>query len=363
MDGAGGAAELGGVGGTDSERLLEDTLVNNPGMLLPGLTLVGRQTRTEGGPLDLLGVDRSGRLALFELKRGRLNRDAVGQVLDYGSWLESLSDDDLAKTISRYSGAGGVDEVGDFADWYRQHYSPEISEARPLRLFLVGLGADDTTARMVNFLADRGVEISLLTFLGFHHQGQTLLARQMPVDALETISAVHPAKDNRSLKQQVIDRVGEYRETWPDGYALFHSVRDLFYQNLNRPSEIGSPMGHDAAPYQLVYRRRANLPDWYAIVTFVPRTENVEIWFHSRVVERCLEQFIELEQVHLSSGFIQEPTLHQHHGGHGYWFGMKSLADLEMHKDKLIAVTQAVRDAYEQAAQETGYGMDENGGC
>ena len=36
----------------ESERLLEDTLVNNPDMLTPGLTLVGRQTRTEGGPLD-----------------------------------------------------------------------------------------------------------------------------------------------------------------------------------------------------------------------------------------------------------------------------------------------------------------------
>ena len=363
MDGAGGAAELGGVGGTDSERLLEDTLVNNPGMLLPGLTLVGRQTRTQGGPLDLLGVDRTGRLALFELKRGALNRDAVAQALDYGSWLESLDDDVLADTISRYSGAGGVDEVGNFADWYRQHYSPEISEARPLRLFLVGLGVDDTTTRMVQFLADRGVEISLLTFLGFHHQGQTLLARQMPIDAMETLGAVRQAKDNRSLKQQVLDRVEEHRESWKDGYALFHSVRDLFNQNLRRPSEIGSQMGHGAAPYQLVYRRRANVSDWYAIVSFVPGNGNVEIWFHGRVVERRLEQFIELEQVHLSAGFIPEPTLHQHHGAHGYWFGMKSPADLETHKDKLVAAIQAVYAAYEQAAQDTYGGMDENGGC
>ena len=73
-----------------SEDLLEETLASNPDMLMPGLTLVGRQTRTEGGPLDLLGVDRDGRLTLFELKRGSLNRDAVAQVMDYGSWLESL---------------------------------------------------------------------------------------------------------------------------------------------------------------------------------------------------------------------------------------------------------------------------------
>ena len=67
----------------ETERLLEDILVNNPDMLIKGLKLVGRQTPTEGGPLDLLGVDEDGRLVVFELKRGILSRDAVAQVIDY----------------------------------------------------------------------------------------------------------------------------------------------------------------------------------------------------------------------------------------------------------------------------------------
>ena len=46
----------------ESELLLEDVLVENPGLLLEDLILVGRQTPTEGGPLDLLGVDGDGRL-------------------------------------------------------------------------------------------------------------------------------------------------------------------------------------------------------------------------------------------------------------------------------------------------------------
>ena len=59
----------------DTEALLEETLVRNPGLLMPGLTLVGRQTPTPGGPLDLLGVDEDGRLVVFELKRGTLSRE------------------------------------------------------------------------------------------------------------------------------------------------------------------------------------------------------------------------------------------------------------------------------------------------
>ena len=54
----------------DTEALLEETLVKNPQMLLPGLRLIGRQTPTAGGALDLLGVDEDGRLVVFELKSG-----------------------------------------------------------------------------------------------------------------------------------------------------------------------------------------------------------------------------------------------------------------------------------------------------
>ena len=64
-------------GQVDTEFLLEETLVKNSQLLIPGLRLVGRQTPTEGGALDLLGVDEDGKLVVFELKRGTLSRDAV----------------------------------------------------------------------------------------------------------------------------------------------------------------------------------------------------------------------------------------------------------------------------------------------
>ena len=66
------------AGQTETEKLLEDSLVNSPDMLLEDLILVGRQTPTEGGPLDLLGVDGDGRLVVFELKRGSLTRGSCG---------------------------------------------------------------------------------------------------------------------------------------------------------------------------------------------------------------------------------------------------------------------------------------------
>ena len=58
------------VANTETEHLLEDLLVASPQLLEPGLKLIGRQVPTDGGPLDLLGVDQDGRITVFELKRG-----------------------------------------------------------------------------------------------------------------------------------------------------------------------------------------------------------------------------------------------------------------------------------------------------
>ena len=53
-------------------------------------------------------------------------------------------------------------------------------------MVLVGLGVDQTTERMVNYLACSGVDISFLTFHCFEQDGKTLFARQVEVDSSKT---------------------------------------------------------------------------------------------------------------------------------------------------------------------------------
>jgi RecB family endonuclease NucS len=79
---------------------------------MDGLSIVGRQNETQGGPLDLLGVDEEGRLVVFELKRSTLTRDAVAQALDYASYLADLSEDGLNQHITSNSGKYGIAKLG-----------------------------------------------------------------------------------------------------------------------------------------------------------------------------------------------------------------------------------------------------------
>lgn len=164
----------------ETEDRLEELLVSSPDLLLDGLSLVARQLPTDSGFPDLVGVDQEGRLVLLELKRGTLTRDAVAQVLDYGSDLAGRELDDLARSIQEHSGRRGIEKLDDFLDWHSREYpnDPDALAQKP-RLILVGLGVDERAKRIVNFLADAGVDIQLLTFHAFDLDGRLLLAKQV----------------------------------------------------------------------------------------------------------------------------------------------------------------------------------------
>ena len=166
-----------------TELEFEELLVANPEMLEPGLRLIGRQTQTQTGWLDLLAVDTDGRLVVFELKRGMLAREAVTQILDYASALDGMSTADLAKHIAQQSGEGGIEQIDDFEQWYADNVGgDDLSRLMPPRMVLVGLGVDAVAERMARFISAGPVDISIATFHGFQRDGKQLLARQLEVE-------------------------------------------------------------------------------------------------------------------------------------------------------------------------------------
>ena len=174
------ATSVDAVRDTETEQMLEELIVASPSLLMTKLRVVGRQVPTHGGPLDLLGLDETGRLVLFELKRGTLTRDAVAQAIDYASDLNEMDIDELCHHLEDGSGKRGIEKIQDFQDWYNENYpnSGDALSEKP-RIVLVGLGADNRTVRMVNFLAESALDIQLLTFHAFRRGDQLFLAKQI----------------------------------------------------------------------------------------------------------------------------------------------------------------------------------------
>lgn len=332
---------------TDSESLLEDAIVKNPDLLEEGLTLIGRQTLTEGGPLDLLGVDKGGRLVLFELKRGKLTREAVAQILDYASDIESQDLDSLVSHISEQSGKHGIEPNEDFEEWYgRKFDEQDLDSLRPLRMFLVGLGVDAKTERMVTFMANNGMDISLLTFHAFAHDGKTFLAKQVHVEAADD-----PQPSTTKRKPTRAEMMENLREQARENGVLdlFIAVRDIFRENW--------PVSVDYAPRKIglairllgTYTSKSRIPRSYARIDPV-WGKVVILVFYPNAVALCMDEFIRLSQ---KIPFKTWPPDRDLRDGDVEAQFRLTPDEWETHKEELSALTKGVYAAWEKEQKGT----------
>ena len=325
----------------ESEGRLEEALVNNPDMLMPELTLVGRQTDTEGGPLDLLGVDSDGRLVLFELKRGRLSRDAVAQIIDYASALNAMGVDRLATHIAERSGSGGIEKIDDFEEWHAENSDADSLDALlPLRIFLVGLGVDDTTERMVNFLAGIGMDISLLTFQGFVQDGKMMLARQMRVAADDDAASGQPQLRQRKSRAAKLEQLYNRAEE-NNVLDVFNAALEMFRKEFNRPGERAG----DTGIAMRLHLPGKSSPRSWSFARVSPTNGNggqVHIIFYGHSVELCSEDFRPLlEEVRYQTWPRDRQNTPLNTPPPEIDF-MVNAEEWEAHKDKLSALTAAV---------------------
>ncbi len=308
-----------------TEEMLEDILTANPGMLMHGLTLVGRQVPVRTGYIDLLGIDNEGKLTVFELKREKLTRKAVAQVLDYGSYLESLSESELGTLISEESGKNGIDKIPDFDEWYAIQWEDAL---KPVQMVLVGLGADEHARRMVDYLAERGIDIGIVTFHGYAQDDTILLARQAD-------DPPPPPPNGESNREIVLRKAAEYEVT-----NLFNGAsKALDYS-------VGSYYTKSGITY---CQRTIILPENVHVRAshFITLNEHgkVQIIFPPGTVDLCYEHF---EQLKNAIPFETKPAIHVYatERVREQWFCRLDEESWQKHKQDLIEFVQVMEKAF-----------------
>ena len=324
----------------ESEWNLEDTLVNNPDLLMDRLTLVGRQITTEGGDLDLLGVDKYGRLVVFELKRGILRREAVAQVIDYASDLEGRDWTNLCSLISENSGSDGIEKIEDFDEWYGlNHKEPN---PKPIRMVIVGLGADAQTERMVKFLADdNGMDISLLTFHGFNLEGMTFLAKQVETRAESGVRRTASNSNHQERWDALCRKADDFgnRELFDSAVAMFRKTWD------------GKWLGEYANQNSLRIDLDVRVAVGKRPYARVEVKEEIWITFHQRAFTLCEDAF---KRALESAGLEYQPSPPSQEE----WRNANLIrlpltaADWERHKETLTALAKAVYAAWENGGAD-----------
>lgn len=205
----------------DLESRLEDMVVADPALIGTDVLVVGRQVRTDfGGSIDVLAVDEEAHLHVLELKRGRTPRDVVAQALDYGSWVRTLTLEDVSEIYAEQHG-GSFDDA--FADRFGVPV-PDLFNADH-QLTIVASELDAASDRIVSYLAEQyNVPINAVFFRHFADGDAEYLARTWliaPEDVEIRQSRPRSATKVRPWNGQdfyvVLGRVEEGAHRWAAG--------------------------------------------------------------------------------------------------------------------------------------------------
>jgi RecB family endonuclease NucS len=82
---------------------LEPWLASNPEIIGPDIIIIGGQVMTKSGPIDLLGIDRSGNTVIIEIKRPELPIETLAQAIDYASDVAEWTVERLSEICADYT--------------------------------------------------------------------------------------------------------------------------------------------------------------------------------------------------------------------------------------------------------------------
>jgi hypothetical protein len=151
-----------------TEAQIESAVESAPELLGMDVIIIGRQTPTPSGPLDLLAIDGDGRLVVVENKRDRTPREVLAQTIDYAAWVSTLTFDEVETIYAKY-GAGDTNDSADLAEDFEEHFGEQLDAIADVpRMVIVASHLDDATERMIHFLTDAfSVPVNAVLFQPF----------------------------------------------------------------------------------------------------------------------------------------------------------------------------------------------------
>ncbi len=191
----------------DLEKYLESWLEQSPWAIAQEpILIIGRQSTAslEDRNIfpDLLGLDKDGNIVIVELKKGRTPRGVVAQLLEYASWANDLSDDEIHDIASQYFLSNteykdkSLREL--FLDIFETDEIPSFNSR--LRMFIASEQISPSTSRICRFLRmEHGVDVNCIEFSIYQTEsGEILVSSQVVVGQEEVTRPRKPISDRWS---------------------------------------------------------------------------------------------------------------------------------------------------------------------
>ena len=115
---------------------------------------------TKSGPIDLLGLDRSGNTVIVEIKRAELPRETLAQAIDYASDVAEWTVERLSEICADYT-KKTFEET--FAEAFPEADMENLNINSTQRIVLVGFAIEASRERMIAWLSNSyGVNLNAI---------------------------------------------------------------------------------------------------------------------------------------------------------------------------------------------------------
>ena len=184
-------------GDMGQEMQLQQIIADDISIIDPRLMVIGREVETAyGGRIDLLAIDADGNLSVIELKREKTSREVVSQILDYGSWVRSMTTEEIAGTFLEYQRRfQNLDSPKSINEALKERFAnipDDLNSSH--RLIIVSGSLDPSTERIVTYLWEQyEVDINAVFFRVFEDDERQYLTRAWLKEPIE-VSTETPAR-------------------------------------------------------------------------------------------------------------------------------------------------------------------------
>ena len=144
------------------EEYLEDLLEHDISIISDDLIVIGRQVETDFGKvIDLLCLNRDGDLVIVELKKGKAPRDVIAQVLEYASWVDDLSYEDIIEIANDYL----KEKQTTLEEIYHKKFGSPLPDVlnESHQILIVASDLDAQAERVIKYLSQYGIRINAVT--------------------------------------------------------------------------------------------------------------------------------------------------------------------------------------------------------
>ena len=218
------------------EKILEDWIENNPSSIFEDeeVYIIGRQVTTNlNKSIDLLGLDKTGNIVVIELKRGKTPRETVAQILQYASFVEDLTYQNLEEIAIQYRIDEGLNLTERHKEFFGLNDETAVAFNKEQRLVIIGQDISKEVEQTSIFLNKKGLNIYCIAFKYFKNEtGEKIISSDIIVkkDKQISVSPINP--------KIFLENVNEY-------------IRDFFSKLFTLASENNMPLHWGSTGFSL----------------------------------------------------------------------------------------------------------------